>query len=131
MVDVTTTLVRLAFMAAVLTIALEQIFETRLYQKYFGKGLDDKGSIFFKSFELRPWLSSGVGIFLALGFQMKALESGLGPDFISTSSSISENAEIVDMILTGLIIGGGTKTIKKLAKQFAAARNDIQGKTGL
>jgi len=78
MVDITLTLIRLTFVATVLTIALEQIFDTKLYQNYLGKGLDGKGSRFFTTFELRPWISSAVGIFLALSFEMKALESGLG-----------------------------------------------------
>ena len=47
MADAIATLVRLAFVAAILTVALEQIFDTRFYQKYFGKGLDGKGSRFF------------------------------------------------------------------------------------
>ncbi len=130
MVDVTITLVRLAFVAAVLTVALEQIFDTTFYQKYFGKGLDGKGSRFLKNFELRPWVSTVVGIFLAFGFNMTALQSGLGSEFVTASGTIGADAQIVDKVLTGLIIGGGTKTIKKLAKQFASAQKSIQGKTG-
>lgn len=126
MIDVTITLVRLAFVAAVLTVALEQVFDTKLYQKYLGKGLDGEGSRFFRTFELRPWISTAVGIFLAFGFELKALASGLGPEFINTTGTAAAEAEIVDKILTGLIIGGGTKTIKNLAKQFAAAQKGIE-----
>jgi len=126
MVDVTVTLVRLAFVAAVLTAALQQIFDTKLYQKYLGKGIDGEGSIYCKNFELRPWISSAVGIYLAFAFQMKALASGLGPEFITPSAGTFDEAAIVDMILTGLIIGGGTKTIKKLANQFAATQKGVK-----
>lgn len=44
MADVMLTLVRLAFVATILTVALEQIFDTRFYQKYFGKGLNGTGT---------------------------------------------------------------------------------------
>ena len=126
MVDVIITLLRLAFVAAVLTIALEQIFDTKIYQQYLGKGLDGEGSRYCRNFELRPWISTAVGIYLAFAFQMKALESGLGSEFINTSGTIYADAAIVDMILTGLIIGGGTKSIKKIAKQFVAAQKSIK-----
>jgi len=126
MVDVTVTLVRLTFVAAVLTAALQQIFDTKLYQKYLGKGIDGAGSVYCRNFELRPWISSAVGIYLAFAFQMKALSSGLGPEFITPSSGTFDEAAIVDMVVTGLIIGGGTKTIKKLANQFAATRTGVK-----
>ncbi len=130
MVDVTITLLRLAFVAAVLTVALQQIFDTKLYQKYLGKGLDGEGSRYCRNFELRPWISTAVGIYLAFAFQMKALASGLGAEFMKTTGGVCDEAAIVDMILTGLIIGGGTKTIKNLAKQFAAAEKGIKDAKG-
>ena len=56
--DVITTLVQLAFVATILTVALEQIYDTNLYQKYLGKGLDGRESKLFKSFDLRPWIAT-------------------------------------------------------------------------
>jgi len=125
MVDVTITLIRLAFVAAVLTVALEQIFDTPLYQKYLGKGLNGEGSRFMKNFELRPWISTIGGMFLAFAFGLTALQSGLGSEFIN-AETIGTEAEIVDKVLTGLIVGGGTKTIKKLANQFVSTQKSIQ-----
>lgn len=116
----------MAFVAAVLTVALEQIFDTKLYQKYLGKGLDGNGSHLFKHFELRPWISTAVGIFLAFVFEMKAIESGLGSDFINPTGNAVADAAIVDMLLTGLIIGGGTKTVYKLGKQFADTQKKLK-----
>lgn len=127
--DVFTTLVQLAFVATVQTVALEQIFDTRLYQKYLGWGEDGKGSRFFSRFELRPWISSAVGIFLAFAFQLQALKFGLGKggdDVELVSKLIGTAAGDVDMALTGLIIGGGTKAIKKVVRQFGETRKDIQ-----
>jgi len=134
MLDLTMTLVQLAFVATVLTVALEQIFDTNLYQKYLGKGLDGqdtKDSRFFKSFELRPWLSTAVGIFLAFSFGMTAIESGLGSEFMTPPGDTGAEAKMVDMVLTGLIIGGGTKTIKKIAKRFRETTQEaVQQGTG-
>ncbi len=124
MLDIGLTLVRMTFIAVFMAVALEQIFDTKLYQKYLGKGLNGEGSKFFQMFELRPWLSSALGIFIAFSFNITALESGLGSEFMSETGY---DAQILDMILTGLIIGGGTKTIKKLANNFYSAQKDIIG----
>ena len=86
--------------------------------------MDGKGSRFLKTFELRPWISTSGGLFIAFGFGLTALQSGLGSEFI-TSGTINADAEIIDKVLTGLIVGGGTKTIKKLANQFVATQKSI------
>ncbi|TDI83999.1 MAG: hypothetical protein E2O78_07180 [Caldithrix sp.] len=122
--DVIKTLTQLAFTAIILTVALEQIFDTNLFQKYLGKGLDGKGSKFLTSFDLRPWIATAVGIFLAFGFKMQAVKSGLG--IADVEGFLGAEAEIVDMLLTGLIIGGGTKTIVKIAKRYGTTRSEIQ-----
>ena len=127
--DVVLTMVQLTFVATVQMVALEQIFDTKLYQNYLGWGEDGKGSHFFSRFELRPWISSAVGIFLAFAFQLQALKFGLGKggdDMVLVSELIGESANQVDMVLTGLIIGGGTKAIKKVVKQFGEARKEIK-----
>ena len=122
--EVIKTLTQLAFMAIILTVALEQIYDTNLYQKYLGKGLDGKGSKFFKSFDLRPWIATAVGLFLAFGFQIRALQAGLGID--NAKGFLGAEAETVDMFLTGLIIGGGTKTIIKIAKRYGVTKREIE-----
>lgn len=112
--DVITTLLRLTFMAIILTVALEQIYDTNLYQKYLGKGLDGKGRKFFKSYDFRPWIATAVGLFLAFGFKIQVLQAGMGID--KAEGFLGTEAEAVDMFLTGQIIGGGTKTIVKITK---------------
>ena len=127
MLNVSLTLVQLAFVATVLTVALEQIFDTKLYQEYLGKGLEgENGSKFFSNFEVRPWISTGIGIFLAFSFHLHAIKSGLGSEYLASIGGSSQDSEIVDMILTGLIIGGGTKSVKKIASQFAATKDAIK-----
>jgi len=126
MADVMLTLVRLAFVATILTVALEQIFDTRFYQKYFGKGLNGTGSRYFTEFELRPWISTLVGILIAFSFEIQAISTGLGSEFLSASGGHNPEAQLVDMVLTGLIIGGGTKSVKKIAKQFSATQQAVQ-----
>ena len=122
--DVVLTLFRLTYVATIMTVALEQIFDTRFYQKYFGKGENGEGSRFFTNFELRPWIAAAVGVFLAFGFKFRALESGLG-DVDGSGTFLGNEAATVDMFLTGVIIGGGTKTIKKIAKMFSSAQAEI------
>ena len=125
MIDVTVTLVQLAFVATVMTVALEQIFDTRLYQKYLGKGLDGQGSIYFRDWELRPWISTAAGVALAVIFRIRAIESGLGAEFLASAAAHGGEAALVDTILTGIIIGGGTKSIKKVANRLAATQSPV------
>ncbi len=128
MLDVTITLVQMAFVATILTVALEQIFDTRLYQRFLGKGIDGNGSVFFKTFELRPWISTASGIFVAMTFELQAITIGLGEAYLGSvnhAGAVVDDVKIVDMVLTGLVIGGGTKSVKKVANMFAQARQEI------
>jgi len=105
------TLVGLGFVSAVQTVALEQVYDTKLYAKFLGKGLDGAaGSKFLGNFELRPWISTATGIWLALEFKLGAITYGLGID----PAAVSGSSYTADNILTGLIIGGGTKAVKKV-----------------
>lgn len=126
MVDVTVTLIQLAFVSVIMTVALEQVFDTRLYQNYLGSGPDGKGSVLFKDLELRPWIATIIGIFLSFCYQLQAIKFGLGDEFLGKASALNENAKIVDMLLTGLIIGGGTKSIKKIANRLAGVQGTIK-----
>jgi hypothetical protein len=122
-------LTKLAFVATVLTVALEQIFDTRFYQKWLGKGIDGTPSRFFQVFELRPWISSAVGVFLAWKLQLAAIAEGTSAAYIPIPDGLESVPDVlaIDFILTGLIIGGGTKAVKKVAKQFAATKKDLTG----
>lgn len=124
------TLIQLAFVAAVQTAALEQIFATRLYQKYLGKGIDGGGSVYCTGFELRPWISSAAGIFLAWMFDLNALVAGLGMNYADLVAVKGTAALSVDMVFTGLIIGGGTKAIKKIAKDLGNTRTNVKTALG-
>ena len=126
--DVIKTLTQLAFVAIILTVALEQIYDTNLYQKYMGKGLDGKGSKFFKSSDLRQWIATAVGLFLAFGFKIQAIQAGMGID--KAEGFLGTEAGAVDMFLTGLIIGGGTKTIVKIAKRYGVTKREIESSVG-
>ena len=125
MIDVTVTLVQLAFVATLMTVALEQIFDTRLYQKYLGKGLDGAGSVYFRDWELRPWISTAAGVAIAVVFRIRAIESGLGSEFLASAASHGGEAALIDTILTGVIIGGGTKSIKKVARRLASTQSPV------
>ena len=112
------TLVGLGFVSSVQTVALEQVYDTRLYTKFLGKGLEGTGSVLLKNFELRPWISTATGIWLALEFKLGAITYGLGIDpQVGGGGSFT-----ADNILTGLIIGGGTKAVKKVLKSWGALR---------
>jgi hypothetical protein len=129
MLDVTITLVQMAFVATILTVALEQVFDTRLYQRFLGKGIDGNESVFFKGFELRPWISTAAGIFVAITFELQAISIGLGQGYLGSvnhAGAVVDDVKIVDMVLTGLVIGGGTKSVKKVANMFAQARQAIE-----
>ena len=108
------TLVGLAFVSAVQTVALEQVYDTKLYTKFLGKGLEGAGSVLLKNFELRPWISTAPGIWLALEFKLGAITYGLGVD----PTTIAGASFTADNILTGLIIGGGTKAVKSVWKKW-------------
>ena len=108
------TLVGLAFVSAVQTVALEQVYDTKLYTKFLGTGLEGAGSVLLKNFELRPWISTATGIWLALEFKLGAITYGLGVD----PTTIAGASFTADNILTGLIIGGGTKAVKSVWKKW-------------
>ena len=108
------TLVGLAFVSAVQTVALEQVYDTKLYTKFLRKGLEGAGSVLLKNFELRPWISTATGIWLALEFKLGAITYGLGVD----PTTIAGASFTADNILTGLIIGGGTKAVKSVWKKW-------------
>ena len=103
---------------------MDGLFTTKLFQKYLGKGENGGGSKIFKHFELRPWISNAVGVFIALTFGLTAIEAGLGTEFVKTSL-IETDGKIVDAVLTGLIIGGGTKRIKMLMKELQNVKKGV------
>lgn len=113
--NVPLTLLGLGFVMAMQTVALEQIYDTKLWRRYLGKGDDGSGSRLFSQFELRPWVSTAVGIYLAYVFKFQCIAYAYGID----PSQMPPSAQYVDIILTGLIIGGGTKALKKLSKIYA------------
>lgn len=133
------TLVKLAFVATVQTVALEQIFDTRLYQYYLGKGPDGQGSRFFRHFELRPWISNAVGLLVAFKWELQCIGEGLKAGYLDVWPQVSGNypsvldypdVMLVDMVFTGLVVGGGTKAIKKIAKRFAESRTELKQTLG-
>ena len=67
-----------------------------------------------------------VGIIIAFSFKIQAINTGLGSEFLSASGGHNPEAQLVDMVLTVLIIGGGTKSVKKIAKQFSATQQAVQ-----
>ena len=132
--DVLTTLVQLAYVSAVCSAALQVIFDTRLYQINFGKGPNGEGnhtSRWFKQYELRPWVAMALGIAIAYQFDLTMIIEGLEELKLADLIAVSgEQAVHVDRILTGLTIGGGAKTIKALAKNFAETRKELKSTIG-
>ena len=128
--DVLLTLTQLAYVSAVVAAGLEVLFETKLYQAYLGKGLNGDGSKFFTSFELRPWIAIAVGICVAWQFDLCAIIEGLNislPEFAALSGTDSvDRINAIDRVLTGIVIGGGAKSIKALAKSFASTRKEAK-----
>ena len=113
----------LAFISAILTVALQQIFDTDIYRSftkkisklcpnYFSVKNNDDST---KDRDLRPWISSLIGIYIACAFNIQALHSGLN---VQNPGQVNFFPEWIDLIFTGIIIGGGTKTIKNLANSF-------------
>ncbi|GEM_PF-6765713 len=113
------TLTLLTLIAAGQTVALEQVFDTQLYQKWLGFGENGRGSRLLPTVELRPWISSAVGLFIAFHWEIqfpgKALPGAGGPDDL-----------VVGCVMAGLIIGGGTKAIKKLLKDVKDTSQEVK-----
>ena len=133
MAAVLTTLVQLAFMSSVLSVGLEQIFKTQLYQHYLGKGPLGEGSRFFTHFELRPWISLAAGLYMSIVFETMLIAQGTRAKYLeqwdsSRFESFFEYPEVivVDILLTGLVLGGGSGAIKMLAKRFMETRGELQ-----
>jgi len=109
------TLMQLGFIIALITVALEVPFSTNLFKKYLGNGVNGDGEgEFFKGFELRPWISMAVGLLVAFFFHIQAIKTGLGSEFLG--KDLSTDAVIIDQFLTGLVLGGGPKTLKAFGR---------------
>jgi len=126
--DVVLTFTQLAFVSALMTAALEVIFRTRAYQYYLGRGPDGAGSRWFTHFEFRPWIAMIVGVFVAYSFSLTALIEGLGIDLkdLVDVSPIGEGVVDVDVVITGIVLGGGAKAIRDVVKRFAETRDNIR-----
>lgn len=109
----------LILIAAGQTVALEQIFDTPWYRKWFGWGEDGKGSRLFKTFELRPYISTALGIYICW---LKDIQFP-GPA-ISTGSHDAD-AALFGVIFAGFLVGGGTKGIKKMMKDAAGTAQEV------
>lgn len=109
-----TMLLIIATIGVCLNVALEQIFQTRLYQAYLGKGLDAPTSKFFSNFDLRPWIAMGCGITLAFGFNLQYFASSLAID----PTALPGSSNMLDQILTGLLVSGGAKTYQTVKKRL-------------
>lgn len=128
--DVLTNLVQLAYVSALEVAVLQVIFDTPIYQSLFGKGKTGQGSKYFSHAELRPWIAMGLGVLTAYLFHLTALTDGLGINLEDLLKVSGESAVHFDRILTGIAIGGGSKTIKNIAKNFASTRKDLQKTLG-
>lgn len=124
--DVLTNFVQLAYISALEVAVLQIIFDTPLYQSLFGKGKNGEGSRYFSQAEMRPWIAMALGTTTAYLFHLTALSDGLGANLEDLIAVSGEAAVHFDRVLTGIAIGGGAKTIKAIAKNFAATRKDLQ-----
>ena len=116
-------LIQLYAIAVLLSIALEQVFDNGLYQRLLGKGVNGKPSLLFPAAELRPYIATAVGVLVAFAAQLQALASVLQVDM--ASGGLGTWGAVLDRILTGVLLGGGAKTVKKLAKGLTQARTDM------
>ena len=108
-----TMLLIVATIGICLNVALEQVFQTQLYQTYLGKGADGGGSKFFEAFELRPWIAMAAGITLAYGFNLQYFASSLAID----PTLLPSSSNTLDQTLTGLLISGGAKTYQTIKQR--------------
>jgi len=116
-------LIQLYVIAFTLTVVLQQLFDTDAYKAVLGKGLNGQPSRFLPGLELRPYFATAVGIFVACAAELELLSQGLGVDM--ASGWLGGAGPVFDWILTGILLGGGAKTVKKLAKGVAGARSEI------
>jgi len=122
-----TALAQLYALSIVLTIALEQVFDTQLFHRLLGKGTVKDGvvkpSVFLPYAEVRPYIASLVGIGVALIAHLEVLRSILNVDM--ASGGLGEAGLYVDRVLTGIFLGGGAKTVKRVAKAVTTAREQV------
>jgi len=121
-------LMKLAFVSAILTVALEQIYDTDLFNKLINK-IAQKMPLIFKTEnstgirDLTPWISTLFGIYIAYAFNIQALYQGLE---INNSDQVKCFSPILDTIFTGMIIGGGTKTITRISNHFMKSKECLK-----
>ena len=116
-------LLQLYVISILLTVALEQLFDNQAYEWLVGKGINGKPSKLLPNAELRPYIATAFGVAIALAAHLEALSAVLQIDM--TSGSTGSWGPILDRVLTGVMLGGGAKTVKKLAKGIAGARSEM------
>lgn len=125
MSDMFYSLMMLAFLATFQTIALEIVFENQLYKHFFGSGLDGNGSKYFSPWDIRPYVSIAVGLFISFAFQVQLIKIGF-PTLEANPNFMGNYGSQVDMILTGLMIGGGTQKVKAFFNSLKDTAKDAR-----
>ena len=120
LVELAKTLAVLILIAAGQTVALEQIFDTPLYQRWLGWGVDGQPSKILKSFDLRPWISVGVDIYTCHLWGLQFPGQGLN------GYEVTGETTWVGILFAGFLIGGGTKRIKKMMKDAADTAKEVK-----
>lgn len=64
--------------------------------------------------ELKPWITAAVGVLLAFGFQLAAFTEVLG---------MAPIHPMVDYVLTGFVLGGGSNYLHDLLEGAVAKLN--------
>jgi len=126
--DALVALAQLYALAIVLTIALEQVFDTDLYHSLVGKGVTKPDgthvpSRFLPDVELRPYIATAAGIAIAIMAHLQILRAVLGVDM--GDGAFGQAGAYVDRVITGIFLGGGAKTVKRLAKAVSEAKADL------
>jgi len=116
-------LIQLYIISAVMTVVMEQIFDTQAYHMLIGKGVNGKPSWLLPNMEIRPYIATAAGIFVAMAANLQFLSQGLQIDM--STGIMGAAGAYFDCIITGIMLGGGSKTVKRLSKGITSARNEV------
>ena len=116
---------------------LKVVFDTALYQRYFGKHTGE-GETWLHKFDLRPWISMAFGVGLAMALNKNFafyIEGWTDQEFFAAVKAGQDlgiwtffpagATVLFCQIVTGLAIGGGPKVFLLMAKTFAEYRAKI------
>lgn len=118
------TIAQLLTISGLLTLVCKGLFDTRVFNKWVGKGIDGEPSRFLPAWDLRPVLAVVLGVWVAHEWNFLFIASVAGKTQAQLLD-MSRSALELDNVLTGIGLGLGPKFWLALGKRVFEGQRQI------